>query len=778
MRIDHENTLLQYLSSGINLFVGAGFSTEAKNKDGLPLPVAGQLLDEIINYFNFQEYNSLDLSQLSTILESTQKNEFFNFLKNRFSVYEYNPLYQSLLTANIKSIITTNIDNLWFHVIKSDDNFYLNDITISGPSYQDRSAVDYIPLHGCVHHNPLDFVFTDLNIAASFSSDPDKWHFLTERIQRTPTIFWGYSLKDAGVLQSLHSATINYREHKDKWIVLRNNDNASISFFESLGFKIIISETLEFLEYIQDKDLKIYKNPPSFSTKKIFPEYSIPELSEISVRSIESFYSGFPPEWCDIFTGDLHKISYYNEIVDSIYSKKHTIVIGIPVCGKTTLMMQVAYAINHDGHKLVCNSLTFAQAKFIVKKLNGERALIFVDNFSDDREIIKVFYNEPNIQFVAFDRSYFFDQISYKIDRKKTNILEISELQDSDINELYENIPPSIRKHKLFFPDMTDRTKPSVFELIEKNSSNANIYRRFKSVISELRNRSQILYQLLLMCCYVHKCRTPVSYDMVYGFLRDHITDYQDVYNKINSLGKLIKELSSQLVDLENQDYYLPRSSFLSEVLLTIASPSDLKEMLILFHANLSSFRICRYYIFKKRAYDAELIGKAFIDWKQGIEFYNTANQRDESPYLKQQCALYLMHKKRFKESFSWIDRALMQSDFNIPSIKNSHAIILFRANIDHPHDSSARVSLTKSMDILKECYRSDKRKTYHALVYSDHAIQFAEFFDDNLSREYLINAKKWLSEEFKKFSWNRNCKRMLNRLDIKLSMEQTDGIN
>jgi hypothetical protein len=253
---------------------------------------------------------------------------------------------------------------------------------------------------------------------------------------------------------------------------------------------------------------------------------------------------------------------------------------------------------------------------------------------------------------------------------------------------------------------------------------------------------------------------------MIYGFLRDHITDYQDVYKKIYSLGKLVKELSSQLVDLENQDYYLPRSSYLSEVLLSIAPPSDLKEMLLSFHENLSSFRICRFYIFKRKAYDAELIGKAFIDWKQGLKFYYTADQRDDSPYLKQQCALYLLHKKKFKESFSWIDRALMQSDFNIPSIKNSHAIILFRANIDRPHDPSGHISLTKSMDILKECYDSDKRKTYHALVYSDHAIQYARYFDDDISQGYLINAKKWLSEESEKFPWNRRCKRMLKELD------------
>ena len=220
MKIDNENSLLRYLQSGVNFFVGAGFSVEAKNRDGAKLPVGGQLFEEIINHFGLEEYSSLELSQLSTIIESSNKNDFFKFLKNRFSVAEYNPSYNALLSINIKSIITTNIDNLWFQLVSNDDNYYINDITICGPSYQDRAAIDYIPLHGCVNHNPPDFLFTDLNIAASFSYDPDKWHFLTERIQRTPTIFWGYSLKDAGVLQSLHSATIHNRKHKDKWYPL------------------------------------------------------------------------------------------------------------------------------------------------------------------------------------------------------------------------------------------------------------------------------------------------------------------------------------------------------------------------------------------------------------------------------------------------------------------------------------------------------------------------------------------------------------------------------
>lgn len=767
MKFENEHTLLRYLQSGINLFVGAGFSVEAKNTEGLNLPTGGPLTEEIVKYFRLDEYKSLELSQLATILESNKREEFYNFLKNRFEVLKYNPLYNSLLSINIKSIMTTNIDNLWFKITSSSNEFYINDLTINGPTYQDRAAIDYIPLHGCVTHNPPNFVFTEMNIATTFSHDPDKWHFLTERIQHSPTIFWGYSLKDAGVLQSLHTSTVNNREHKDKWIILQNDDNASVLYFRAMGFKIIIAETREFLEYVKNYHLNnsrhlSFKSP----TKLVFPEYSIPELPDIPVRSIEQFYLGMPPEWCDIITGKLHRISHYDEIVDSIYSAKNTVVISIPACGKTTLMMQIAYNIDYEGYKLICNSLTYEQAKLIVKKLNGENALIFIDNFSDDIDILKVFYESKNIRFVAFDRFYFFDLISHKIHKNKTNIFEISELSDSDIQSIYGKIPLSIRKNKLCIPDTIEGTQPSIFELIEKNTSNMDIESRFKSLIDDLKSQSKNLYHLLLMCCYVHRCRTPVSYDMVYAFMRENIKDYKEVYYNIDLLGNLVKELSSQLVDLEEQDYYLPRSSFLSETLLEIANPLDIKEMLIKFYANISSFRICRYYIFKRKAYDAELITKAFINWEEGLNFYEMGVQRENSPFLKQQCALYLARKRRFKESFSWIDKALMQSSYKIQTIRNSHAIILFRANIDKYYDKSGRESLEKSMDILIECHNFDKRKTYHALVFADHAIQYAKFFDNNLSHEYLLTAKKWLNEELKESPWNRNCKRLLRNID------------
>ena len=198
---------------------------------------------------------------------------------------------------------------------------------------------------------------------------------------------------------------------------------------------------------------------------------------------------------------------------------------------------------------------------------------------------------------------------------------------------------------------------------------------------------------------------------LVYAFLRDDVASFQDVFDAIDLLGNLITEISSQLVDLQDQDYYMPRSFFLSETVMDICPSIDMKNMLLKFYKEVSSFRIPRYYVFKRKAYDARIMEKAFVDWEEGLRFYERAEERDKSPFLKQQCALYLSYRKKFKESFKWIDSALMQSNHTIATIKNSHAIILFRANIDNPHNATAKNSLNKSMKILSECYRSDKKK-------------------------------------------------------------------
>lgn len=88
-----------------------------------------------------------------------KKDELIEFLKTRFTTINYNNEYDALERVNIKSIFTTNIDDLTYRIYENSNNYYLNDIAIRGPSINDRNAIDYIALHGCVRYEDGNFDF-------------------------------------------------------------------------------------------------------------------------------------------------------------------------------------------------------------------------------------------------------------------------------------------------------------------------------------------------------------------------------------------------------------------------------------------------------------------------------------------------------------------------------------------------------------------------------------------------------------------------------------------
>jgi hypothetical protein len=121
------------------------------------------------------------------------------------------------------------------------------------------------------------------------------------------------------------------------------------------------------------------------------------------------------------------------------------------------------------------------------------------------------------------------------------------------------------------------------------------------------------------------------------------------------------------------------------------------------------------------------------------------------------------------KLAFQWIDKARLAKPRSF-SIRNSHAVILFRANIDlASSDSSVNILLKQSMDILAECYKSDRRKSYHAIVFAGQALDLASAIGRSEAEQYLIEAKNWIATEKRRQSWEDP---RLNRLERKLSRQ------
>ncbi len=448
-------------------------------------------------------------------------------------------------------------------------------------------------------------------------------------------------------------------------------------------------------------------------------------------------------------------------MVDSVDSGKNTIVVGMPACGKTTLMMQVASDITFHGHKLVSKNISPEKARLIIKQLNGQKAIIFLDDFTDSLEAFSFLTQQANLTVVAFDRDYNFDIASHRIEQRDFSIVDVTELSNLDFQKLFSKIPSNIRASKLNTPTMETGIPPSLYEIVEANMVRPTLRKRFGTVLDQLERESYSLHDFFVMCCYVHSCRTPVSYDMAYAFLRDEATSWEYIYDVCEQLGALVSEYCGVFVDSE-QDYFIPRSALVSDAVMHEASQTGLKRTIVRFHREVSPYRICNYYNFKKRAYDKDIMTRAFPDWKEGVEFYESLYARDRSPFLLQQGALYLSYKHRFTEAFSWIDQAVTETAGRVFSIRNSHAIILFKANIGaSSNDDTVVRTLRQSMEILRTCYDNDKRKTYHAMIFADQALRYWNVYGDGVAKNYLTTAEEWLDSENKRWPHKRNVQRL-----------------
>lgn len=746
--IQLEGSLSKALEEGVNIFIGAGFSVLAKDGEGKHLPVGDALVNEIRSTFQSVPPN-LDLAKTAMFLEKTDKEKFIKFLKRRFMVSEYDNAYAHLLNANIKGIFSTNIDNLISKIFENSYSLYLNDVTLQGANFNESRAVKYVPLHGSVYNPDRKLIFSSADISSTFSNDRDIWQYLRMAIEEYPTIFWGYSLNDSGVIQTLFSNPAREAFQKSKWIILREKNESEERYFEALGLNTIISDTSSFLNYLSQKSHSATSSSVGIKSLSInlsdFKDISIPKVGTGPVRPLSDFFLGAPPIWNDIFSNKIYKTSHYEKIIDLIdKNPKHILVLGTPVSGKTTLMMQIAANYQFKGQKLVANYLHPNRAAILSKLFHKEKLLLFFDNFRDNLEAFEILNQNPNIRVIGFEREHNYEVVLHKIDDEDFEFHDITGLRQRDIQAIYDSIPIDIKNRSLVFEKKDD----SIFEFLCLNVAKQNVKDRFKEVLNQLEDQSEDLTDLFVMSCYCHYCRIPVSVDMAYAFLGDTLTHYEDILYTIEQLGKLLTDYTDAVID-KDEDYFQARSQIVAETVMKYVPASIFKRVMNRFHHNVPIYRIVNYDIFKKTAYDKDFFIRAYSDWREGKSVYEFLYNREQDYYRLQQGALYLSNKRRFSDAFNWIDLAIQKSQGKIFSIKNSHAIILFEANINgDENDPIVKQNLDKSMHILSECYDKDRRKHYHTRIFAVQAIEYYKKYNDYTSREYLEKAKERLNAE------------------------------
>ena len=770
MIIENENTFLANFRTGFNLFLGAGFSTLATDRRGRPLPVGAQLRSEIMQTFNL--HPNLELAPMAKILNVTKEAEFRSFLTDRFTVSDFDERYKIIEKLPIKSIFTTNIDNLLHEIYKNGTKSYLNDLDIRGAVFSDRDATDLVALHGCVLDNSRQFAFNPTELASAFARESDRWFFLADALAKTPTLFIGYSLSDSGTLNVLDPSTTSSTAAADRWItVLPGTESGDIEYYRAMGFQIVecdVSELLDYFIFHYDAE----QDGPSPSLVQTLPlDWTIPDPAEVFVRPISDYFRGAPPTWYDVYSGQLATTKYHAQVRDALNSNLHTFIVGIPGSGKSTLMMQVLRDFPYDGHKIVTDPPTPQKAELIVNRLAGEPALIGIDNVSDDLDGMAVLAKQPNVRILACDEIYWLETVSHRLPGNRMRIVDVTDLSDEDTQNIIARIPPDLRRHTRYQQPQASGAPPSIFDIVEYNTRFPTLAQRYRDVLPAIDKKNPLLLDFLLVCAYVHSCRTPISLDMLLAFYRGTNLSYQDVFKMRDDLRGLVSSYEGDFDD-GTQDYYSPRSSLISRAIINQARSSQLRRVIERFHNQVSSFRIVRYDIFKKRAFAHELMQRAFGDWNDGIEFYRNAYQKEQNPYVLQQGSLYLANKSRFNEAFQMIDAALSASNHRIPAIRNSHAVILFNANIKQPEtDGTVEKTLQESMEILMECYEYDRRKAYHAQKLAEHALQYEKRFGFDKTEPYLKTALAWLNQEAGRRPWLREVSRLRRAVSVSIGV-------
>lgn len=756
MEIENKYSFEQALRNGINFFAGAGFSVRAMDADGRFLPTGQGLVKELDSIY--QKGPQFSLAQISSILEATDKENFHKFLNKRFSVCQYDSIYDNLTKIRIRSIYTTNIDDLFFKIFEKSNSFFLRDQATLGTT-QDPRAVHYLPLHGCVKNPERGYVFDVTTLANIYSDTPRIWNCLSHELEVRPTIFIGYGFGDSSVIQALTSRQTFVNVQKEKWVVLRKEDQQYAEYYKSQGFSIIKASLEEILDFFGTINVSQGGAKIGDERANLLKPYIVPNsVGELTVqRPIRDFFAGSDPLWCDIISNQLYRTQYFSRIIDSVNNPhKNTIIIGAPVSGKTTLMMQVASAIDFSGWKLFFPSLSEDRARFIVKILDKSKALICVDNIYDSIDVLPILERD-NITLICAERSHNFGIISHLIDKEHYDVINVTTLCDMDLQGVFKALPQGIRNEYLKKEsELRTYGKDSIFEFVIRNVNFQNIKERYKNAILKLENEDPELAEFLILCAYMHSCHIPVSIEMVYDYF--DYGNYNDVFDLTNDAEGIIKEyLPLEGEKYEDMDYYYPRSKYIAEVIIGACSSKVLSKVLNTVIANIPQFRICDYRKFRKFGFDKNLAVKAFKKWEEGRNFYENAFLYDgRNPYILQQGALYLSSFGQYRLAFEWIDRAINMTNDKYFSIRNTHAIILFNANINNDSDD-AKMELHNSMAILEKCISNDARKRFHANTYGQQAIRYAQKYkNDEQSVRYLQKAYQWLDRELKESSWDK----------------------
>lgn len=742
----------------MNLYLGAGFSVYADNETGEKLPLGNEINKHLIDVFGLKTNREYTLSKSCQKIKKDNKDALERLLKETYRVKSFDKMYTGLCRLPIKNIITLNIDNLVERIYEDESSTkIIADNNITGP-LEKNNVVNLYKLHGSVTY-PMgsDMSFTDKELTDLFVREPGLFNTVSLKLSSAPTLFWGTSFGDNDSLELICHSEIYSKSATPKWIVVYPSDNVedTIEDLEDLGFNIVVADTKELMEYLCSLSFAASTKVKKYVYREYrenFPaNFICNELEHSSVRRpVMDFFSGAEPVISDILSSNVKRTSYFNQILQTIFSKRVTLITGIPGCGKSTLLMQLAFGKEIDGRKFWFNSIIKQEAEKLVRLVKDDKNVtVFLDNLYSNVDAFEVLKGNSNIKLVLAERALNYEYVKRFLSISSDAIVDVSNLAASDI----QNICLSMNKSSSDAIALMEKNENiSLLEIVFFASTNAQIKEKISGYIKDVAEfkdeKLKIdLLELYTLVNYTSSCGIPATMDMLYFYFGDLIENYEDIIYALKKMNKIIVETTDEELKIdESQDYLIMRSKLFAEKSIFLIPPEIFAHVLEKFLDKVSPHAIYRYDIFKRKAYDADFTCRAFSKTR-GIQFYEKLLLQNSNPYVRHQYSIFLQRKGDINLAWEQIDRAHTECQKKIFSIANTHAIIMFEKNMAVEAKNEKELDIQKntigrSFSTLEYCLSQDIRVSYHALTYARNAIRYYEKFGkDEFSESYIDSA-------------------------------------
>lgn len=716
------------------LLTGAGFSRDARDRKGRPLPLGDALRDELVEHFALPE--STDSARKPTLTQvyalcqnrpsKSENLDVTEWLRLRFSRTCPPNWYRLLQDISFNTIWTVNIDDaLDISLGNRVRPFHYFDKTVTLPS----DSTPLVHLHGQATRPEKGLVFAlDEYVSRILAPRPFAQRF-QESLPGNPFIVVGANLSaEVDIATSLKGRMPDV-ETFPSVVVRPNFDEFSKLEVESWGFNAVASTAEDFFRAVHDDLPKTMRRlaPTMAAEDHISPlnsrfahQWVTPEATR--APRAQNLLAGDEPFYSDVKKDLTFRRTLEKEISHEIISGDGLILLrGSPYSGKSTMALRIARA--------------FALKHWNVYLFQGDEGV------DVDAAIASIRYY-PNTLLVIDNAGLYAKTVLQLVDRAEQQGVALHVLcADRD------GPATRIRRHDVFreYPCQVRMSPPEfdsyislldsrdllnqLWRGVRSNTLAEEVGRDFVSIISscvvgqtfERRVRDEVerlgdskLRNVLLLSCIFSRVSRGVDLPLLAKALGEEVRDLVAEIDASNSLSSLVRISNGSI---------RPRHHRLAEALLESKSfGSDSIDALSSFAKVLSSrvdpgaiSQNTRHYRMAVALLDQELlanvIGRDRVDEVyESIEAEYTWNSR----YWEQR-ALAASSRAHYDDAIKWSETALSVYE-DAYSLNTSAAILfkhLFSASIPADRISAVATRAVARVRAARESSRDDSEYPY-----------------------------------------------------------------